>query len=66
MKCNVNLRVNAEVEIKPGDIVTVLEGCNKGRKLKIRKMIETEHGGIKAIFNDGTWRPIRTYGTTWQ
>lgn len=65
MKCNVNIRLNADVELKPGDTVTVLSGYRKGRKLEIKKMIETKYG-VNAVFTNGTWRPLRTYGTTWQ
>lgn len=65
MLCNVYLRVNADVHLRPYDEVKVLKGDRKGETLTISKMIETKRG-VKAVFTDGTWRPISTYGTTWQ
>lgn len=64
MKCNVKIRVDANVDIKPCDMVTVLSGYREGKKLMVKKIVETKYG-IRVIFTDGTWRPISTYGNTW-
>ena len=67
MKVDVMIKVPTVTEIKPGDKVitnfTLRE--NLRRELTVRKMIETTTG-IRAVFTNGSWRPMTTYNETWK
>ena len=65
MKCDVKVRVDATVELKPYDKVHILTGENEGKIRTIRRIIE-DGSGVKVIFTNDSWRPIHTYGLTWQ
>ena len=67
MKSYVMIKVPTLTEIKPGDKVitnfTLPANCQK--ELTVCKMIETA-SGIRAVFTNGTWRPMTTYNDTWK
>ena len=65
MKVDVKIRVEATVELKPGDRIQILNGYRQGKILTINSIIERRKG-VNVIFSDGTFRPITTYGLTWQ
>lgn len=61
MKADVMIKVPTITEIKPGDKVI----ANYQKELTVCKMIETA-SGIRAVFTNGTWRPMTTYNDTWK
>lgn len=67
MKADVMIKVPTTTEIKPGDKVVVNFTLreNLQRELTVYKMIETATG-IRAVFTDGSWRPMTTYNETWR
>lgn len=67
MKADVMIKVPTTTEIKPGDKVVVNFDLPKAlqRELVVFKMIETA-SGIRAVFTNGTWRPMTTYNETWR
>lgn len=65
MKCDVKVRVDATIELKPYDKVQILKGDNEGKVLTICRIIESRNG-TNIVFTNGTFRPITTYGLTWQ
>ena len=62
MKVDVIIKVPTLTEIKPGDKV-IANFCQE--ELTVCKMIETA-SGIRAVFTNGTWRPMTTYNETWK
>lgn len=62
MKAEVMIKVPTLTEIKPGD--KVIANYQK-EELTVCKMIETA-SGIRAVFTNGTWRPMTTYNDTWK
>ena len=62
MIAKVTVKKETYEEIKPGDEVVL--DYNPDKIVTVSKMIETR-SGIRAVFSNGTWRPVTTYGYTW-
>lgn len=65
MKVNGYIRIPTEVDLKPGDKCEIIYNHIKLPYITVRKIVE-DNSGVKVNFTNGTWRPIRTHGITWQ
>ncbi len=56
------------VDIKPGDDIELRIDCHNPRIFleftKVKRITERD-GLLWVVFTNNTWRPFRTYGTTW-
>lgn len=58
------------IDLNAGDAISIW-GYNDAaiwsiiRVVKIRRIVEARHGTY-VVFDDDTWRPISTYGETWE
>ena len=58
--------VPVEVDLNIGDkVVFDFTTCPRRSGYTVRRLVETEYG-VYAVFNNGTWRPMSTYGKTWR
>lgn len=67
MLCKVNAMVTKDVMLKPGDRVE-LDGLTSGflnRPFTITRVVENRKQTY-VVFNNSTWRPLSTYGKTWE
>lgn len=62
---NVKVRVPATMDISYGDRIVILKGIRKGEILTVKKVVESRTG-VKFHFHDKTYRPLDTYGITWE
>lgn len=53
-----------EVEIKPGDKVIMIKSNPEERRV-VTKVVET-YAGVYVVFDDNTWRPMSSYGVSWE
>lgn len=57
-----------EVEIKPGDKVTIESKSDDGNtsldSTMVTKVVET-FAGVYVVFANNTWRPLSSYGVSW-
>ena len=65
MRVNVAAKIPMEVDLKPGDMIVTFKRNREGKKLTIHRIIESGNG-VNIVFTNGTWRPLSTYGITWQ
>ena len=62
----VNVLVRSEIELNPGDVCqTYRRDGSKDRIVVVERITQNSYG-VKVVFVDGTWRPLRTYGRTWK
>lgn len=68
MLCKVNVIVTKDIMLKPGDKVS-LDGMSsdlfRRRNFTIRRIVENRNQTY-VVFSNSTWRPLSTYGKTWE
>lgn len=57
------------IDLNVGDSIGIYGHCEAGiygliKTTVVRRIVENCHGTY-VVLNDGTWRPMSTYGETW-
>lgn len=62
----VNVLKPTEIELKPGDKVEIdFKSQYWKRTLTVTRLVESKYQTY-AVFSNGTYRPMSTYGFTWR
>ena len=58
--------VPEKITVNVGDrVVFGFTSCPRRNGYEVVRLVETVNG-VYAVFNNGTWRPMSTYGITWR
>lgn len=58
--------VPVTIDLNVGDkVVFGFTLCPRRNGYTVTRLVETKHG-VYAVFDNGTWRPMSTYGVTWR